>query len=206
MTKLKNDTIFVLSKQLTKKENKLMKKIFILMVFAIMFIACSDNSVSPEPTYTQPAQQPTYSQSSQPVTYSSTSTYIQPTNTQPYITSNSSDSNSSETVSYWSLEVGNVCNGYNIDVAINDKSKPVESYYAMYQICGDRANLTYMCEPIEQSVEHIMELVNKQTALQIVDLAKNYGAAFGFYNAVDGYLRYVYFEQCYDNKALMKRQ
>ena len=167
-----------------------MKKILILMVFAIMFIACGDNSVSPEPTYTQPVQQPTYSSSS-----------IQPTYTVP---ANSVVSSSS--TSYWSLEVGNVCNGYNIDVAINDKSKPVESYYAMYQICGDRANLTYMCEPIEQSVEHIMELVNKQTALQIVDLAKNYGAAFGFYNAVDGYLRYVYFEQCYDNKALMKRQ
>lgn len=178
-----------------------MKKILILMVFAIMFIACSDNGVSSEPTTQPPVNQPTYTQPVQQPTYSSASTYIPPVNTQTYISSNSS-----ETVSYWSLEVGNVCNGYNIDVAINDKSKPVESYYAMYQICGDRANLTYMCEPIGQSVEHIMELVNKQTALQIVDLAKNYGAAFGFYNAVDGYLRYVYFEQCYDNKALMKRQ
>ena len=52
-----------------------MKKILILMVIAIMFIACGDNSVSPEPTYI-----------------------------------------SSETVSYWSLEVGNVCNSYNIDI------------------------------------------------------------------------------------------
>ena len=56
-----------------------MKKILILMVFAIMFIACGDNSVSPEPTYTQPVQQPTYS---------SASTYIPPTNTQSYISSN----------------------------------------------------------------------------------------------------------------------
>lgn len=175
-----------------------MKKLLILISFAIMFIACGDNSVSAEPTYTQPVQQPTYSSSS----IQQTQTNPQPTYTVPtqtYIASSSS-------TSYWTLEVGNVCNGYNIDIAINDKSKPVESYYAMYQICGDRANLTYMCEPIEQSVEHIMELVNKETALQIVDLAKNYGAAFGFYNAVDGYLRYVYFEQCYDNKALMKRQ
>lgn len=182
-----------------------MKKLLILISFAIMFIACGDNSVSPEQTYTQPVQQPTYSSSSIQQTQTSSQTIQinpQPTYTVPtqtYIASSSS-------TSYWSLEVGNVCNGYNIDVAINDKSKPVESYYAMYQICGDRANLTYMCEPIEQSVEHIMKLVNKETALQIVDLAKNYGAAFGFYNAVDGYLRYVYFEQCYDNKALMKRQ
>lgn len=178
-----------------------MKKILILMVFAIMFIACDDNSVSAEPTYTQPVQQSTYSSSSIQQTQTSSQTQ-QPTYTVPtqtYIASSSS-------TSYWSLEVGNVCKGYNIDVAINDKSKPVESYYAMYQICGDRANLTYMCETIEQSVEHIMQLVNKKTALQIVDLAKNYGAAFGFYNAVDGYLRYVYFEQCYDGKALMKRQ
>lgn len=181
-----------------------MKKILILMVFAIMFIACGDNSVSPEPTYTQPVQQPTYSSSSIQQTQTSSQT-IQ-INQQPTYTVPTNSVVSSSSTSYWSLEVGNVCNGYNIDVAINDKSKPVESYYAMYQICGDRANLTYMCEPIEQSVEHIMELVNKQTALQIVDLAKNYGAAFGFYNAVDGYLRYVYFEQCYDGKALMKRQ
>lgn len=175
-----------------------MKKLILCIAFALFIIACGDNSVSPEQTYTQPVQQPTYSSSS----IQQTQTNPQPTYTVPtqtYIASSSS-------TSYWTLEVGNVCNGYNIDIAINDKSKPVESYYAMYQICGDRANLTYMCEHIEQSVEHIMELVNKETALQIVDLAKNYGAAFGFYNAVDGYLRYVYFEQCYDNKALMKRQ
>lgn len=153
-----------------------MKKLILCVVFALFIIACGNNGVSTEPEYNY----------NQPITYSSSSS-------------------SSSSTSYWALEVGNVCNGYNIDVAINDKSKPVESYYAMYQICGDRANLTYMCEPTEQSVEHIMKLVNKETALQIVDLAKNYGAAFGFYNAVDGYLRYIYFEQCYDNKALLKR-
>ena len=168
-----------------------MKKILILVIFTIMIIACGDNSVSPEPTTQSPVQQPTYS---------SSSIYIPPVNTQPYISSNSS-----ETVSYWSLEIGNVCNGYNIDVAINDKSKPVESYYAMYKICGDRANFTYVCEPLEQSVQHILSFLNKETALQVVELAENYGAAFGFYNANDGYLRYVYFEQCYDGKALMKR-
>lgn len=182
-----------------------MKKLLILISFAIMFIACGDNSVSPEQTYTQPVQQPTYSSSSMQQTQTSSQT-IQINPQQTYTVPTQTYIASSSSTSYWSLEVGNVCNGYNIDVAINDKSKPVESYYAMYQICGDRANLTYMCEPIEQSVEHIMALVNKETALQIVDLAKNYGAAFGFYNAVDGYLRYVYFEQCYDNKALMKRQ
>lgn len=154
-----------------------MKKILIFVIFTIMFIACGDNGVSSEPTTQPSVQQPTYS----------------------------SSSNSSETVSYWSFEIGNVCNGYNIDVAINDKSKPVESYYAMYQICGDRANFTYVCEPLEQSVQHILTFLNKETALQVVELAENYGAAFGFYNANDGYLRYIYFEQCYDNKALMKR-
>lgn len=154
-----------------------MKKTLIFVIFTIMFIACGDNGVSSEPTTQPSVQQPTYS----------------------------SSSNSSETVSYWSLEIGNVCNGYNIDVAINDKSKPVESYYAMYQICGDRANFTYVCEPLEQSVQHILTFLNKETALQVVELAENYGAAFGFYNANDGYLRYIYFEQCYDNKALMKR-
>lgn len=182
-----------------------MKKLLILISFAIMFIACGDNSVSAEPTYTQPVQQPTYSSSSIQQTQTSSQTIQinqQPTYTVPtqtYIASSSS-------TSYWSLEIGNVCNGYNIDVAINDKSKPVEGYIALYKICGDRSNFTYECEPMEQSVQHIMTFLNKETALQVVELAKNYGAAFGFYDATDGYLRYIYFEQCYDGKALMKRQ
>ena len=182
-----------------------MKKILILMVFAIMFIACGDNGVSQEPTYTQPVQQPTYSSSSIQQTQTSSQTIQinqQPTYTVPtqtYVESSSS-------TSYWSLEIGNVCNGYNINVSANDKSKPVEGYIALYKICGDRSNFTYECESMEQSVEHIMTFLNKETALQVVDLAKNYGAAFGFYNANDGYMRYIYFEQCYDGKALMKHQ
>ena len=178
-----------------------MKKILILMIFTIMFVACSDNGVSSDPTTQSPVQQPIYTQPDQQPTYSSASTYIPPVNTQPYISSNSS-----EKTSYWSLEIGNVCNDYNIDVAINDKSKPVEGYIALNKICGDRSNFTYVCEPMEQSVEHIMTFLNKETALQVVELAENYGAAFGFYDATDGYLRYIYFEQCYDGKALMKRQ
>lgn len=182
-----------------------MKKFLILISFAIMIIACGDNSVSPEPTYTQPVQQPTYSSSSIQQTQTSSQTIQinpQPTYsvpTQTYIESSSS-------TSYWSLEIGNVCNGYNINVSVNDKSKPVEGYIALNKICGDMSNFTYECEPMEQSVKHIMSFLNKETALQVVDLAENYGAAFGFYNANDGYMRYIYFEQCYDGKALMKRQ
>lgn len=180
-----------------------MKKILILMVFSIIFIACGDNSVSPEPTYMQSVQQSTYSQSNLPVTYSNTSTYISPTNTQSYISSNSS-----ETVSYWTFEVGNVCNGYNIDISMNDKSKPVEGYYAMYQICGDRATQSYICESMNIIAEKIVNISNgnRQFGTDLVNLAKQYGAAFGFYDAIDGYLRYAYLELCYDNKALMKRQ
>lgn len=161
-----------------------MKKLILFVVaFALFIIACGNNGVSTETEYNQPE------------TYSSSS--IQPTQT--YIASSSS-------TSYWSIEIGNVCNGYNIDVAINDKSKPVEGYVALNTICGNRANFTYECEPIEQSVQHIMTFLNKETALQVVELAENYGAAFSFYNATDGYLRYIYFEQCYDGIALMKRQ
>ena len=180
-----------------------MKKI-IFAVFALFIIACGDNGVSTEPeyNYTQPK---TYSSSSIQQTQTSSQTIQinqQPTYTVPtqtYIASSSS-------TSYWSLEIGNVCNGYNIDVSVNDKSKPVEGYIALNKICGNRANFTYECEPMEQSVQHIMTFLNKETALQVVELAKNYGAAFGFYDATDGYLRYIYFEQCYDGKALMKSQ
>ena len=172
-----------------------MKKLilFVVVVFALFIIACGNNGVSTETEYNQPE---TYSSSSiqQPETYSSSS--IQQTQTY----------SSSSRTSYWSLEIGNVCNGYNIDVAINDKSKPVEGYAALNTICGNRANFTYECEPIEQSVKHIMTFLSKETALQVIELAENYGAAFGFYNAADGYLRYIYFEQCYDGIALLKRQ
>lgn len=156
------------------------KLILFVVVFALFIIACGNNGVSTE--YNQPE------------TYSSSS--IQQTQTY----------SSSSRTSYWSLEIGNVCNGYNIDVAINNKSKPVEGYAALNAICGNRANFTYECEPIEQSVQHITTFLNKETALQVIELAENYGAAFSFYNATDGYLRYIYFEQCYDGIALMKRQ
>lgn len=158
------------------------KLILFVVVFALFIIACGNNGVSTETEYNQPE------------TYSSSS--IQQTQTY----------SSSSRTSYWSLEIGNVCNGYNIDVAINDKSKPVEGYAALNAICGNRANFTYECEPVEQSVQHITTFLNKETALQVIELAENYGAAFSFYNAADGYLRYIYFEQCYDGIALMKRQ
>lgn len=181
-----------------------MKKLILFVVFALFIIACGDNGVSTEPeyNYTQPKSYSSSSiqqtqTSSQTIQINQQPTYTVPTQT--YIASSSS-------TSYWSLEIGNVCNGYNIDVSVNDKSKPVEGYIALNKICGNRANFTYECEPMEQSVQHIMTFLNKETALQVVELAKNYGAAFGFYDAVDGYLRYVYFEQCYDGKALMKRQ
>ena len=167
-----------------KMENKHIKRLILSVVFALFIIACGDNGVSTR-EYTIPIQ--TYTPSSSSTSY------------QTYIASSSS-------TSYWSLEIGYVCNGYNKDVSVNDKSKPVEGYIALNEICGNMANFTYVCEPIEQSVQHIMTFLNKETALQVVELAENYGAAFGFYNANDGYLRYIYFEQCYDGRALMKRQ
>lgn len=179
-----------------------MKKLILLVVFALLIIACGDNGVSAEPqqTYTQPKIYSSSSNGQIPFSSQSTQVIQQPT----YNTPTNNYTASSSSTSYWSLEIGNVCNGYNIDVSANDKSKPVEGYIALNKICGNRANFTYECEPMEQSVQHIMTFLNKETALQVVELAKNYGAAFGFYDANDGYLRYIYFEQCYDGKALMK--
>lgn len=111
---------------------------------------------------------------------------------------------SSSVKSYWALEVGYVCNGYNIDVVINDPSRAVESYYAMYQICGDRSTQTYECVDAETAAAALTRLFNQTTATEVVNRSKQYGATFGFYNAVDGYMRYVYFELCYDGKALLK--
>lgn len=166
-----------------------MKKLILCITFALFIIACGDNGVSAESKYN----------------YNQTETYSSSSIQQPTYTVPSQAYSSSSSTSYWSLEIGNVCNGYNIDISVNDKSKPVEGYVAMYEICGDRANFTYECEPMEQSVQHILTFLNKETAVQVVELAENYGAAFGFYNATDGYLRYIYFELCYDGRALMKR-
>ena len=173
-----------------------MKKLILSVVFALFIIACGDNGVSTR-EYTIPIL--TYTASSSSTSYQTYIASSSSTSYQTYIASSSS-------TSYWSLEIGYVCNGYNKDVSANDKSKPVEGYIALNEICGNMANFTYVCEPTEQSVQHIMTFLNKETALQVVELAENYGAAFGFYNANDGYLRYIYFEQCYDGRALMKRQ
>lgn len=45
-----------------------MKKIIILMIFEIMFIACADNNVCVSPEYTQPVQDTTYTQPIQGIT------------------------------------------------------------------------------------------------------------------------------------------
>ena len=174
--------------------------IFIMAMLALMSTACSDDISSPiEPSYDYSTPQSSHTK--RLASSSSVATAVPTSQVQPVTTLQTTTTNQQ---SYWSLEVGYVCNGYNIDVSIKDKSKPVEGYMAMYQICGDRATQTYKCEPMESSVRHMVNIFNQATAMQVVDLAESYGAAFGFYDAVDGYLRYVYFEQCYDNKALMK--
>lgn len=176
----------------------------------ILFTACGDNTAAPPEADYAPGTQDTGLSSSMTdgsgATSSSSVTYVPP------VVSSSSiahvqpplESSSSATY-YWAFEIGNVCKGYNIDVAIDDPSRPVEAYAALYKICGDRANVTYPCEPTERSAEHILRFVDNATAMQLVDMASKYGAAFGFYNAKDGYLRYIYFEACYDGQALLKR-
>ena len=118
-----------------------------------------------------------------------------------------SEYSSSSNISYWTLEIGNVCNGYNIDVSMENPSKPIEGYMAMYQICGDMATQSYVCESMEKIAYIIVNISNGNEKLgkNLVNLAEQYGAAFGFYNAVDGYLRYAYFELCGDSKGLMKK-
>ncbi|MDY6283800.1 MAG: hypothetical protein SPL19_11220 [Fibrobacter sp.] len=68
-----------------------MKKIFILMVFATMFIACADNNVCVAPEYTQPTQD---------------TTAVQDTTFEPVY-------DTTDTTTY-KLEIGSVCTDMNV--------------------------------------------------------------------------------------------
>lgn len=80
----------------------------------------------------------------------------------------------------------------------------------MYNICGDRATMTTGTQPRIASVLNdwmINDLkLSESLRVAIVNDVEMYGATFRFYNAVDGYLRYIYIEPNGDGLGLMKRK
>lgn len=173
-----------------------MVKIIVLLFIALLS-ACSSESSSPtapSPTVVSSSSilSPTYTSSSSSVsiTYSSSS-FARP----------ATSVSSSSAEYYWAVEVGNICNGYNLGSI--DNTKASEAYMAMYSICGNRATQSYQCISTESVASVLVSLNLSETAIdQLASNAITYGSSLYWYNAVVGCKRYIYFEQCYDGRGL----
>lgn len=77
---------------------------------------------------------------------------------------------------------------------------------AMYSICGNRVTLSYPCVSTESVASVLVSLNLSKTAIdQLVSNAVTYGSSLYWYDAADGYKRYIYFEECYDGRGLLKK-
>lgn len=176
-----------------------MVKIIVLLFIALLS-ACSSESSSPtapSPTVVSSSSilSPTYTSSSSSVsiTYSSSS-FARP----------ATSVSSSSAEYYWAVEVGYICNGYNLGSI--DNTKASEAYMAMYSICGNRATQSYQCISTESVASVLVSLNLSETAIdQLASNAITYGSSLYWYPAVDGYKRYIYFEECYDGRGLLKK-
>lgn len=104
-------------------------------------------------------------------------------------------------------EIGYVCTGFNTSAV--QSYKATEGYMAMYDICGDRATMTTGTQPRTASVINdwiINDLkLTESFRILIVNDVNTFGSTLRFYDAVDGYLRYIYIEPYGDGKGLMKQ-
>jgi hypothetical protein len=104
-------------------------------------------------------------------------------------------------------EMGKVCVGYDTYYAIT--SLATASYMTMYDICGDWSIQTTGTQPVTaDAVDYWMiSTLELSTSLRssVVSDIVDYGSSFRFYNAVDGYLRYIYVEVYGDGVGLVKR-
>lgn len=166
-----------------------MKKILLLSAIALSMFACSDEDSNPSSAGNVTPSTPT------------TTTSSQPSSTSPSTTTNSYVSNETMYVA----EVGYVCNGFNFSAVT--ASKATEGYIAMYNICGDRSTQStgttcYTASQVSQWMKSLQITAFDQVNGDI----SAYGSSFRWYNAVDGYMRYIYIEPCYDGKGLMKKR
>lgn len=100
--------------------------------------------------------------------------------------------------------MGYICNGYNLG-SVN-KTKATDAYKAMYSICGNQATLSYPCISTKSAAGVLVDLNLSEADVDLLTSnAAAYGASLYWYDAVDGYKRYIYFEQCYDGRGLLKK-
>ena len=166
-----------------------MKKIITLSAIILGLTACGSDSNPTNAGSTSQTSTPQTTQTSTPQTTQTTSNPVS-----SYV----------NTETMYVAEVGTICTGFNFGAV--DQSKATEGYLAMYQICGDRSTQSTgtTCYTATQVTQWMKSLQISAFDQVNADIAA-YGASFRWYNAVDGYQRYIYIEPCYDGKGLMKR-
>ena len=179
-----------------------MKKIIIacttIMVLSLM--ACSDDSSSPTSANENSNTQTTAN--STPATNTNNNPSSQTSSNQPQSPSQTTNNSTIETM--YVAEIGYVCNGF--DFSSVDQAHATQGYVAMFQICGDRATQGTGTTCYSASEVTIwMKNLNISAFSQVNTDIAMYGASFRWYNAVDGYMRYIYVEPCFDGDGLMKR-
>jgi len=179
----------------------------ITILLASLLIGCNESSTAPD--YNEPtssSSQLTQSSTSTPIITYSSSQAIQYSASTPIVTYSSASTQT--TLALYVGEIGFVCNGFNTDAVSSYKA--TEGYMAMYNICGDRATMTTGTQPRLASVLNdwmINDLeLNESLRILIVNDVNTYGSSLRFYDAVDGYLRYIYIEPYGDGLGLMKKK
>jgi hypothetical protein len=108
-------------------------------------------------------------------------------------------------------EIGTVCVGYTnlFSTPLDNKyfiADGTDNYINMYSVCGDK-----MQSAIEGTEAEGTDWLNARNISSAIFnkinqelFVKGNSAFFGFYPAVDGYLRYLYIEEMHDGKGLLK--
>ena len=119
-----------------------------------------------------------------------------------------SSSSTVNQVTLFIAEVGYVCNGFNIQAVTPQYA--FENFLIMYNLCGDMATMSTGTQPrIAQVIVDwmILDLRLEQSHINLIASDMQiYGSSLRFYNAVDGYLRYIYVEPVGDGLGIMKLQ
>lgn len=181
-----------------------MKKIISLA--AIMLTACITTPENlAENTQSSSSEITHYSSSSEITPQYSSSIYSSSSEITHYSSSSSNVVVQKEPT--FIAEVGYVCTDFN--TFATSPGKATEGLIAMYNICGDMATMTTGTQPrvtevIVEWMIYDLGLTESFTNILLSDL-EHYGTTLRFYDAVDGYLRYIYIEPVGDGIGLMRK-
>ena len=119
----------------------------------------------------------------------------------------SSNSYTPQVQTLYVAEIGYICEGFNFGSVT--QARATEGFLALYSICGDRSTQTTgtTCHTAADVGNWLLSLNITTDQIALIDnTIAAYGAAFYWYNAVDGYQRYVYVEPCYDGIGLLSAE